>query len=215
MPRKKTEYPDWVMKYKTKGTYINRVGDKYYLYAAHSERIKGTDKIRRVSDGYIGRITQDDGLIRSKAKFKKMPVSFEIGLSYTILSVSSDIRKGIKTSYRKNGDLVYCCSILSLIYDSYSRMLYEKSYLSMCIPDLFFPEKFPPAVLTGIERGKRMLHDTLSHHFGEDLESILCYFTDIRLLDIDGSLYLSGTNDITDSLSDKYHIKWEDPTWQK
>ena len=66
MPRKKAEYPEWVMKHKKKGTYINRVGDKYYLYAAHSERIKGTGKVRRVSDGYLGRITEQDGLIPAR-----------------------------------------------------------------------------------------------------------------------------------------------------
>ena len=44
-------YPDWVLKHKIKGTYINCVGDKYYLYAAHSERILGTKKVKRVSDG--------------------------------------------------------------------------------------------------------------------------------------------------------------------
>jgi len=49
-------YPDWVMKHKEKGTYINKVGDKYYLYKVHSERIKGTGKVRRVSDGYLGNI---------------------------------------------------------------------------------------------------------------------------------------------------------------
>ncbi|MBO6215432.1 MAG: hypothetical protein J6N76_07840, partial [Lachnospiraceae bacterium] len=66
MPRKPADYPEWVMKYKKKGTYINKVGDKYYLYAAHSERIKGTNKVRRVSDGYLGRITEKDGLIPAK-----------------------------------------------------------------------------------------------------------------------------------------------------
>lgn len=35
----KTIYPDWVLKHKKPGTYINKVGDKYYLYAAHSERV--------------------------------------------------------------------------------------------------------------------------------------------------------------------------------
>ena len=70
MPRKEADYPDWVMKYKKKGTYINRVGDKFYLYAAHSERIKGTDKVRRVSDGYIGRITEKEGLIKSGSTLK-------------------------------------------------------------------------------------------------------------------------------------------------
>lgn len=215
MPRPSADYPDWVMKYKTKGTYINRVGDKYYLYAAHSERIKGTDKVRRVSDGYIGRITQAEGLIRSKPKLKRTPFSLEIGLSYTILSVTADIGNGIKKSYRKNSDIVYCCSILSYIYDSYSRSLYEKSYLHIRFPDLTFLERFPPAITTGIERGNRMLHDSMAKHFGNDLTRVHNYFTDIRLLDIDGCLYLSGLNDEAVSLSDKYGIIWEDPTWQK
>ena len=72
MPRKPADYPDWVMKYKKKGTYINKVGDKYYLYAAHSERVKGTDKVRRVSDGYLGRITEKDGLIPSHDTFRRV-----------------------------------------------------------------------------------------------------------------------------------------------
>ncbi|MBR5376556.1 MAG: hypothetical protein IK139_04685 [Lachnospiraceae bacterium] len=215
MPRKQAEYPDWVMKYKTKGTYINKVGDKYYLYAAHSERIKGTDKVRRVSDGYIGRITQKDGLIRSKPRLKRPPVALELGLSYIILYSTKDISKGIHKSYRKNADLVYCCSILTYIYGSYSYLLYKKSFLSLRFPEVTFPDRFPPAVITGIERGCRMICDSLSGRFGDDLESVMHRFADIRLIDIDGFYYLSGHDDETDSLSEKYGIKWEDPVWQR
>ena len=116
MPRKPADYPDWVMKYKKKGTYINKVGDKYYLYAAHSERIKGTDKVRRVSDGYLGRITEKDGFIPAKKILRSAPVSFELGLSFFIISQTTDILNGLKKSYRRNGELIYCCSILSFIY---------------------------------------------------------------------------------------------------
>ena len=42
------DYPDWVMKHKEKGTYVNFVNGKYYLYKAHSERVPGTKKVRRV-----------------------------------------------------------------------------------------------------------------------------------------------------------------------
>lgn len=96
MPRKPADYPDWVMKYKKKGTYINKVGDKYYLYAAHSERVKGTDKVRRVSDGYLGRITEKDGLIPAKKILRSDPVSFELGLSFFIISRTPDILNGLK-----------------------------------------------------------------------------------------------------------------------
>ena len=45
MARMKANYPDWVMKHKTKGRYINFIPpDKYYLYEAHSVRDKETGR---------------------------------------------------------------------------------------------------------------------------------------------------------------------------
>lgn len=41
----KSNYPDWVMKYKSKGVYVNKVGDKYYLYRAHCVYDKKTKKM--------------------------------------------------------------------------------------------------------------------------------------------------------------------------
>ena len=79
-------YPDWVMVHKKKGTYINCVNGKYYLYAAHSERVPGTKKVRRVSDGYIGRITQEDGLIPARDKVTGEVCVYEYGLCMTILT---------------------------------------------------------------------------------------------------------------------------------
>ena len=52
------DYPEWVLKHKKKGTYVNFQNGKYYLYAAHSERVPGTNKVKRVSDGYLGRISE-------------------------------------------------------------------------------------------------------------------------------------------------------------
>ena len=77
-------YPDWVLKHKIKGTYINRVDDKYYLYATHSERILGTKKVKRVSDGYLGRITEKDGLIPSKDKVSSDILVYEYGRSWGV-----------------------------------------------------------------------------------------------------------------------------------
>ena len=214
MPRKKAEYPDWVMKHKTKGTYINKAGDKYYLYAAHSERIKGTDKVRRVSDGYIGRITEE-GLIRAKPKLKNPPESFELGLSFAVVSKTSDILKGLTRSYRKNGRLIYCCSVLSFIYGRYSGPLFSISYLSLLFSDVSFPDDFSPAILTGIERGSRMIRDSAAKSFGDDYISFKSLFTDIRLLRIEGCYYISGLTAETRSISESHGIIWEDQLWQK
>ena len=34
-------YPEWVLKYKTKGYYVNKYKDHYRLYKGHCERING------------------------------------------------------------------------------------------------------------------------------------------------------------------------------
>ena len=215
MPRKPAKYPDWVMKYKKKGTYINKVGDKYYLYAAHSERIKGTDRVRRVSDGYIGRITKEDGLIPSKSRIKSPPISMEIGLSRIILSISDNIMKGIRKTFPKYSSYVFSRATLLYIYGTYSDELYNQSYLSVFLDDTAVPAQVTKSHTSEIERCSRMISDVMKKTFGDDTDFITRLFMHIRLVRIDDSYYLSGVTDEIRELSKKYSISWEDALWQK
>jgi len=208
-------YPDWVMKHKKKGTYINKVGDRYYLYAAHSERIKGTQKVRRVSDGYIGRITEKDGLIPAKDKIKGTPYAFEIGLSFTIISICENIHNGLKKSYRKHADMIYACAILLYIYETYSEELLKHSYLHLHFTDVVIPETLTQTQKTGIERGQRMIKEQLLLTFKEDLPQITTFFPEIRLLMINSKYYLSPLSSTATALSNKYEIEWRNPLWQR
>lgn len=208
-------YPDWVLAHKKKGTYVNKVGDKYYLYAAHSERVKGSGKIKRVCDGYLGRITEKDGLIPAKDKLKRAPEVFEIGLSYVIVSVSGSIHKGLRRSFPKYGDAVYSCSVLSYIYDEYSPELFAHSYLRILFSDTSLPDNFTRAQLIGIERGKRMLMEHMGKVFGEDIFRIRSLFPDVRLLRINDQYYLSKLPEAVILLSEKYSIDWRNPLWQR
>lgn len=215
MARKKADYPEWVMRYKTKGTYINKAGDRYYLYAAHSVREKETGKIRRVCDGYIGRITEDEGLIRSKSRLKSIPVSVEVGLSYPILSITENIRTGIKRRFPKHGDYVFSRGVLLYIYDTYSDELYSQSYLSLFFVGAESPSQVTDAHRTEIERCGRMVADVMSKKFGEDIGLVIKLFQHIRLIHIDDIYYLSGITSEIASLSEKYNITWENPLWQR
>ena len=208
-------YPDWVLAHKKKGTYINKVGDKYYLYAAHSERIKGSGKVKRVCDGYLGRITKEDGFIPSKNTLNNVPEVFEIGLSYTVVSISGQIRLGLCRSFPKYGDIVYSCSVLSYIYGEYSKELFAHSYLGLLFPDIPFPDRFTKSQLTGIERGKRMLTEQMRKQFGDDMERIRSLFVDVRLLRIGSQYYLSSLPKAVALLSEKYTIDWRNELWQR
>lgn len=103
-------------------------------------------------------------------------VVLEYGLSSIILSLCTNIHKGIRRSFTKSGDLVMAASILSFIYGKYDDFLFSQSYLSPRFPDFDMDAAPVEAQKFGIECGRMMIQDTLSRHFGEDLPSSLLYF---------------------------------------
>ena len=162
------DYPDWVLWHKKKGTYINYQNGKYYLYAAHSERVPGTSKVRRVSDGYLGRITEEEGLIPGKRKLGEPVYVFEYGLSETILSLSDNIRSGLGREFRGATDYVTVGGALLLMYGEVRHEHYGTSWLSVRIPGLDMRKAPTNKQHVGMERAQRMMADTLKKHFGDD-----------------------------------------------
>jgi len=51
------DYPEWIKKYKEKGTTVKKIGESYYLYRSTSERVAGK-KYPVSHQTYIGRITE-------------------------------------------------------------------------------------------------------------------------------------------------------------
>ena len=209
------DYPDWVLAHKKKGTYINKVGDKYYLYAAHSERIPGTKKVKRVCDGYLGRITEDQGLIPPKDKVKQPIQSFEYGLSSLILSLCGNIHKGFRRTFTVNGDFVMAASILNFIYGCFSEELFRCSWLSMRFPDILFPSQPTEQQKTGIERGTRMISEVLTTKLGEDLPFVKATFSMVVLLSVNQKIYCSELPDSVAGFTEKYSLEWGADLWQK
>lgn len=66
MPVTEKKYPEWVQKYRTRGTTVKKKGDAYYLYKRTSKRVPGK-KYPQPVDTYIGIITPE-GLIESNKK---------------------------------------------------------------------------------------------------------------------------------------------------
>jgi len=165
------DYPEWVLRHKKKGTYINFQNGKYYLYAAHSERIPGTGKVRRVSDGYLGRITEEEGLIPTKRKLGEPVYVFEYGLSETALSLCDNIRAGLSREYRGATDYVMAGGVLLLMYGEVRHERYEASWLSVRLPGLDMRKAPTDKQHVGMERAQRMMSDTLKKRFGSDYTS--------------------------------------------
>lgn len=202
-------YPDWVMKYKDKGTFINYSNGKYYLYSAHSERVPGTDKVKRIYDEYLGRITEEKGLIPPKDKVSGEVFVLEYGLSATIISLCKDIYSGFRRNFKDRADFVMVCSILSVIYGKYSEEIFKLSYLSIRFPDVDFSKDPTANQLTAIERGTRMINDTLFERFKSDKQDILLHFQHVYKVKINNRFYISNKSNMVENLTKKYNIEWE------
>ena len=66
MPKTEKVYPEWVQKYREKGTTVKKKGDSYYLYKRTSRRVPGKRYPQPV-DTYVGIITPD-GVVQTQRK---------------------------------------------------------------------------------------------------------------------------------------------------
>ncbi|MDR0324432.1 MAG: hypothetical protein LBI12_08320 [Treponema sp.] len=176
------DYPEWVLKHKKKGTYVNFQNGKYYLYAAHSERVPGTGKVRRVSDGYIGRITEEKGLIPARGKISDDIEAYEYGLSFTVYKLCTKVHSGLRREFGANADKVLVSGLLAAIHGLACAELYETSWLVLHFPEIDFKKTLTDKQGTGAERTARMAHDLLRLRFGEDCNPALLLLPTIRIV---------------------------------
>jgi hypothetical protein len=204
------DYPDWVMAHKKKGTYINYVDGRYYLYAAHSERIQGTKKVRRVSDGYIGRITEEDGLIPARDKVVGDVFVYEYGLSAAVIWLCGNIHKGLSREFRGAADRVFVMGALLALYGSHDMETYDSSYLSIEYPGLDMEK--PPTIkqATAIERCRRMVMDVMGKLFGEGLGAASLRLARVYKIKINGRFYMSHISENIKQWLGGCGIEWRD-----
>jgi hypothetical protein len=206
-------YPDWVLAHKKKGTYINCVKGKYYLYAAHSERIPGTKKVRRVSDGYIGRITEEDGLIPAKDKVVNDVVVYEYGLHMTALAISAGIYMGLARKYRTDAERILVAGILLATGGTADESGFKSSYLSVAFPEVSFGQVLTDKLISEVERCKRMVADKLSGVVGGNVSS--AELARIHAVIINGKEYISKKPTDIEAWLNIQKIEWGVTNWKK
>ncbi|QRF75346.1 Transposase [Thermoplasmatales archaeon] len=156
-------YPDWVLKYRKKGTLIARRGDRYYLYrvSSHWDSIKKRPQLK--TEEYLGRITPD-GLIEPKAKrimkrYDQITVK-EYGASFLLYEVSDDLRKELSECFPEWKEIfIFAC--MRLMYTSPMKNVefhYSTSYISEMIPDAHVsPESLGNMLrITGMDRASQI-----------------------------------------------------------
>ena len=133
---KNMAYPEWVEKYRQKGTNISCIRGKYYLYACTSKYDPEKKRAKKVTGKYLGRITEE-GLIPPKKKQVDIPekeISIkEYGASKAISVLGSDIYTMLKKHFPKEADRLFALSAIRLIEKcpfKRASEAYNSSYLS-------------------------------------------------------------------------------------
>ena len=129
-------YPEWVEKYRQKGTNISCIRGKYYLYECTSKYDPEKKRARKITGAYLGRITED-GLIPPKKKqvsIAEEEITIkEYGASKTVADLGSDVYDVLKHHFPQDADKLYALSILRLIEKCPFKRIneaYNHSYLS-------------------------------------------------------------------------------------
>lgn len=133
-------YPDWVLKFKQKGTLVMRRGDRYYLYKVTSKWNPQKKRAQMKTGEYLGRITPD-GIIEPKTKrimrrYDQISVK-EYGSSFLLNHISANMMDALKLYFPEWKEIfVFAC--MRLVHVSPMKNVdfhYRTSFLSETIKD--------------------------------------------------------------------------------
>lgn len=111
----KHKRPSWVKEYKKPvGTEIKYINGHWYLYERKSLWDAEKGKPKKKSGKLIGTITESGLVLKQEKVNHDELVCYELGASYFMYQVSSDLKDKLVEKYNKDGLLIYTISFLIL-----------------------------------------------------------------------------------------------------
>jgi len=177
-------HPDWVLKHKTKGTEIRKLGKYYYLYKIRSEYDKDKKRAKKITEKFLGKITEE-GLIKPKHEriidtHKNISVK-EFGASRFMSNESQDIIQNLKETFPDTWKELFTFALFRFFYSSPIKNVqdhYQTSYLSDIIPDAKVSPKTLGNLLHTIGQERQLIKKFLSKYIAQE-ESIAVDLTHI------------------------------------
>lgn len=133
----KTSYPDWVLRYKREGTAIHKIGGNFYLYEVRSVWDKALGRARKVTKGYLGKITPE-GLKEPGYRSFRPTTSKEYGASFFLLETNREIIEGLKKHFPERWKELFVLSVFRLMYRAplkHMEVHYQDSWISEVISE--------------------------------------------------------------------------------
>jgi len=198
-------YPDWVLKHKYPGMYVQKKDEHTYrIFRGHSERRPGKRYPVLVTDEYIGTITKEHGLIRTKPKIKGEVLVKRYG-GYCLLW--NLCRVQVERLIRQYGDAsVFLEACMGVLYGESSDLRYAGDWMSEHYRGLQFPLEGPAA--REAARIAEGMHTTVSSRFGGQRQAVLDAAASIYRVNING-MWITSSTSLADWVTRTYGISWE------
>lgn len=137
-------HPEWALKHKVKGTELRLISGKYYLYRISSRWDKKKKRSVKVTNEFLGRITEEQGLIPKgqralKSKAKVPMKTREYGATKMLTDIGQDIIQALQDHFPEDWNTIYILALQKLLYQAPLKnmdFLFQESYLSVLYKDL-------------------------------------------------------------------------------
>ncbi len=164
--------------------------------------IKKTKKNVRISDGYIGRVTEKDGFIPSKDKVSGPVQVFEFGIYFFLSKLLGDVYKSFKNNIKR--DSIMSLAIMYYLNDSIYEhtglfYIYKKTNTSHFNDEIIKNEAL---------RVSHMLDYFITTRIDDnDWKYFVNHLPSIHLVKINNQYYLSSFNDELKTMLNKYNME--------
>lgn len=145
----RSKHPEWALKYKTSGTELRFIKGRYYLYVASSKWNSDKKRAQKITGKILGRITEDQGFIPSGNKntpilqLKELSVK-TFGIVNLLEPLMKDVLSALKKHFGKDGESLYCASIMRLIHQSTLKNMelhFSQDFLSESFKNVSLSDK--------------------------------------------------------------------------
>lgn len=197
----KDTYPEWVRKYIKSNQEVRKVRDKYYLYQKSTFYDKELGRSRTKTDCYLGRVTEEFGLIPKgdkrvlprKSRTSKKP---KIDLGSIVLTDNVEygaacwLEKNVKPLYYDKIEKHFGNLLHYIVSIAYCRLLYQSP---ICDMQRHFSHSFLSAMFTDVSLSEENVRTVLKYigshrtncvgYFGEfisDHENVIFDGTDME-----------------------------------
>lgn len=202
-------YPDWVLKHKIKGTYVQIRGGKYYLYRGHSERVPDKSYPVLKFDEYLGQITEQEGLITPKPPVRPGVSVYCYGPYLLIEYFARTILAKLRAEQGLSAEQISILAQLKLVHGHWNKHLYLGSWLSLQYPGLKIPEAVSETQLFSIDRVINKITDKLSGVSAGKMQQVIDLARRVSVVEVNNQWVISRIPEELKEINEVYKILWE------